>query len=104
LNHEESYLLKGCSSVQRYGEYIEEVKHQSGDDSEIRIGSNQATQNTVRMLNSQNQECILEFQSSEACQLWSDLIVLKANDIDQFLKKDKFVFGSFGSIEADKVN
>jgi hypothetical protein len=49
-------------------------------------------------------ECIIEFQSEAERKAWIKLIVQKAEEIDQFLKKDKFKFGSFGQfLSADKV-
>jgi hypothetical protein len=90
--------------VRNYADYIGEVKHQSKHNQEARTGASQAAQHTTWMSNSSNLECILEYRSNEAYQLWSDLIVNKANDIDRFLKKDEFAFGNFGSISASKAH
>jgi hypothetical protein len=55
------------------------------------------------MKNSQGVDCIIEFQSPVSRNEWSYLVKEKAKGIDQFLKKDKFQFGNFSSISADKL-
>lgn len=50
-------------------------------------------------------ECVIEFQGESERKAWSDLITQKAEEIDKFLKKDKFKFGSFGQfLSADKIH
>jgi len=70
----------------------------------VRGASRQIEQesNSVRLTNSQNFECIVEFQSESDRNAWTELILGKAEEIDQFLKKDKFKFGNFGQfLSAD---
>jgi hypothetical protein len=56
------------------------------------------------MKNSSGKECILEFSSIEERKDWTQHIVQKAEEIDAFLKKDKFQFGNFGSISTSFIN
>jgi len=54
-------------------------------------------------VNYKGAECFLQLSDSEDLSLWKDLIEEKAREIDVFLRRDKFKFGDFGTITADKV-
>ena len=73
--------MKGCTASQNYKIYLELIK------------SNNITENSnmsLRTVNSQGVECVIELQSQEILKQWQILIETRANEIDQFLKKDKF--------------
>ena len=49
-------------------------------------------------------ECVVEFPDAKESDEWQKLVIGKAKEIDQFLKKDQFAFGNFGHyLSADKV-
>jgi thermostable 8-oxoguanine DNA glycosylase len=54
-------------------------------------------------VNSKNEEAILEFEAQKNMKDWQNLIEKRADEIDSFLKKDKFRFGTFGSINANQI-
>ena len=46
----------------------------------------------------------MEYQNEAESEQWKKLVVGKAEEIDQFLKKDQFKFGNFGHfLSADKL-
>lgn len=97
--------MKGCNQAQIYGAYLETVQQANKQDQSAALLENLVAQanNSLRMVNSKNEEAILEFHDGTSLQVWKDLIEKRAEDIDQFLKKDKFRFGTFGSIDANQI-
>lgn len=55
------------------------------------------------MMNSKSEEIILEFQNTKSMTSWKMMVEKRAQEIDAFLKKDKFRFGTFGSIDGNQI-
>lgn len=105
LDYEEYFLVKGCNQAQVYGAYLETVQQANKPDQNAALLENLVAQanHALRMVNSKNEEAILEFHDEKSVQVWKDLVEKRAEEIDQFLKKDKFRFGTFGSIDANQI-
>lgn len=68
-----------------------------------RSATDPGIQMAILMTNSKNQECILEFRLSKDKKLWTDKVKKRAEEIDQFLKRDKFKVGKFGSVKGKQL-
>ena len=82
LEYEEYYLIKGCSQVAGFRDY-------HLDSGEKQLGE-QTRFNKVRMVNSMNQECVLEFQTYASLRAWKQAVETAANEINQVLGKPEF--------------
>jgi hypothetical protein len=79
LEYEEYFLIKGCSQVAGFRDY------------HLEAGEQQTRLSKVRMLNSMNQECVLEFQTAASLRTWKSAVETAANEINHVLGKPAFV-------------
>ena len=68
-----------------------------------RSATDPGIQTAIIMTNSKSQECILEFRLSKDKNSWTDKVKKRALEIDQFLKRDKFKVGKFGSVKGKQL-